>query len=85
VHGETLHGGSGNLLVERGFQPTRRYARMAFGVYADADLGDAGFAQPAALDDRERVDERPRGIEVAADHQEATHVRLAAQPSQQTL
>ena len=58
---------------------------MAFRIGADADLLDAGFAQVAFLDHRQRVGIRPRGIDVAADHEQAADVGFATQAGQQIL
>ena len=74
-----LRGGGGDLFVERRFQPAGRDARMAFRIGADADLLDAGLAQAALLDHRQRVGKRPGGIDIAADHQQPPHVGFAAQ------
>ena len=58
---------------------------MAFRIGADADLLDAGLAQAAFLDHRQRIGKRPGGIDVAADHQQPAHVGLAAQAGEQIL
>ena len=46
--------------VERSLDPLRRDRRMALRIGADADFLDAGLAQPAFLDDRQRVREWPQ-------------------------
>ena len=58
---QALRRRGGDLLVERGFEPPGGNARMAFRIGADADLFDAGFAQAAFLDHRQRVGKGSRG------------------------
>ena len=82
---QAVRGGGGDLLVECGFQPAGRNAAMALRIGADADLLDAGFAQAAFLDHRQRVGIRPRDIDVPADDQKPAHVGFAAQAGEQIL
>ncbi len=85
VHAQILRGAGCDLLVERGFQPRGRNARMAFRIGADADLLDAGLAQLAFLDHRQRIGKRARRIDVAADHQQPPDIGFAAQGGEQFL
>ena len=75
-------GGSGDLLVERCFQPAGRNTAVSFRIGADANFLDARFAQAAALDHRQRVGKGLRVIGVAANHQEAAHIGFAVQTAQ---
>ena len=52
---------------------------MAFRIGADPNLLDAGLAQAAFLDHRQRIRERARCIDVAADDQEPAHIGFTAQ------
>ena len=70
---------AGDFLVERGFQPSGRDARMALRIGGDTDPLDTGFAQAALLDHRQRIGERTGGIDVAADHQQTPHIGLGTQ------
>ncbi len=58
---------------------------MAFRVSADADLFDAGVAQPAFLNHRQRVGEGAGRLDVAADDQQAPGIGFAAQTGKQIL
>ena len=85
VHAQALRGGAGDLLIKRSLKACGRDARMALGVGADADLFDAGVAQAAFLDHRQRVGEGPGRLDVAADHQQAPGIGFAAQTGEQVL
>ena len=60
-----------------------RNARMAFRIGADADLLDAGFAQAALLDHRQRIGEGTGRFDIAADHQQPAHIGFAMQAGEQ--
>ena len=76
---QAVRRGGGDLLVERDCEPAGRNAVMALRIGADPDLLDAGLAQAAFLDHRQRVGERARRIDVTADDQQPAHIGFTAQ------